>query len=108
MTSRQSAWIALGSQDRSSITRLPASVILMRPTKRLSVLTVPRGAIASPGADEAGQRAVGERDRHAGTERTAGEQLERPTLFRVDATLSRGDIVIHSHSYDMRWKSPTV
>jgi hypothetical protein len=37
------------------------------------------------GADEAGQRAaskaVGEHDRHAGTERTAGEQLERPTLF---------------------------
>jgi len=60
------------------------------------------------GADEAGQRgaskAVGEHDRHAGTERTAGEQLERPTLFRVDATLSRGDIVIHSHSYDMCWK----
>jgi hypothetical protein len=51
------------------------------------------------GADEAGQRAackaVGERDRLAGTERTAGEQLERPTLFRVDATLLMGDIVAH-------------
>jgi hypothetical protein len=60
------------------------------------------------GADQAGQRtackAVGEHDRLAGTERTAGEQLERPTLLRVDATLSRGDIVIHSHSYDMCWR----
>ncbi len=34
--------------DQSSITRLPASVILMRPTKRLSALVVSCCAIASP------------------------------------------------------------
>jgi len=60
------------------------------------------------GADEAGQRApcnaVGEHDHFGGAERTAGEQLECPALLRVDATLSRADTVIHSHSYDMRWK----
>jgi len=60
------------------------------------------------GADETGQRAackaVGEHDHFGGTERTAGEQLECPALFRVDATLSSGDTVIRGHLYDMCWK----
>jgi hypothetical protein len=39
---------ALRSRDQSSITRLPASMILMRPTKRRSGLVVSSCAIASP------------------------------------------------------------
>jgi hypothetical protein len=57
------------------------------------------------GADQAGQRAackaVGEHDHFGRTKRTAGEQLECPTLFRVDATLSGGNTVIHGRLYDM-------
>jgi hypothetical protein len=30
--------------------------------------------------------------------------LECPTLFRVDATLSGGNTVIHGHLYGMCWK----
>ena len=45
-------------------------------------------------------------DHFGGTERTAGEQLECPTLFRVDATLSRGNAGIRGYLHDMWWKCP--